>query len=175
MRKILIIEDEIRSAQWMQTYLERAGFKAETANDGQAGLTAARSNNPDLILLDLKLPLINGNELCRILRKESNVPIIMLTSKGSKEDRITGLNEGADDYIVKPFEPEEVIGRINAVLRRTTGQTNIELSCGPIRVDEQKQTVFIDLENIPMTHAQFSVFLVFMKNPDIVLTREEDN
>lgn len=170
---ILIVEDEVRSAQWMKTYLERAGFSAEIAHDGQSGLNAARRIDPDLILLDLRLPVINGNEVCRILRRESDVPIIMLTAKGSKEDRIQGLDGGADDYIVKPFEPEEVIGRIKAVLRRTLGQMKRELTCGPIRVDEEKETVFIGQDLISMSHAQFAIFNVFIKHPDVVLTRRQ--
>ena len=157
----------------MKTYLERAGFRAETANDGRTGLQLARRTSPDLILLDLRLPFMDGNEVCRVLRKESNVPIIMLTAKGSTEDRITGLNEGADDYIVKPFEPEEVIGRIRAVLRRTGGGElySNELSCGPLTIDPSSQLVRIEEEIIPLTNAQFLVLSVFMKNPGVVFSR----
>jgi len=157
----------------MKTYLERAGFKAEIANDGQTGLNTARRIKPDLILLDLRLPLINGNELCRIIREESDVPIIMLTAKGGKEDKIHGLDGGADDYIVKPFEPEEVIGRIKAVLRRSMGQMKKEIICGPIRVDEERETVFIGQEQITMSHAQFAIFKVFIRHPEVVFTRRQ--
>ena len=170
---ILIIEDEKRSAHWLKTYLERDGFRTETAHDGKTGLDLARKTNPDLILLDLKLPVIDGNEVCRIIRKDSNVPIIMLTSRGSKEDKITGLNEGADDYIVKPYEPEEVISRINAVLRRTKGAMTRTLSCGPMQIDVERQLVKIGSDNVPVSHAQFLILEIFMKNPGVVLTRRQ--
>jgi len=155
----------------MKTYLERAGFNAAIAGDGQSGLNMARKLRPDLILLDLMLPVISGNELCGILRRESDVPIIMLTAKGSTEDRIQGINGGADDYIVKPFEPEEVIVRIKAVLRRTMGLMKKELTCGPIRVDEERESVHINDSQIQMSHAQFMIFSVFMNNPGVVLSR----
>lgn len=170
---ILIVEDEIRSAQWMKIYLERAGFTAEIAYDGVEGLNTARRINPDLILLDLMLPRLNGNELCRILRRESSIPIIMLTARGSKEDRINGFDGGADDYILKPFEPEEVIVRIKAVLRRTKGQVQKEMICGPITIDVERETVYVGQNPIPMSHAQFAVLSVFMGHPDIVLTRRQ--
>ncbi|MBI9107011.1 MAG: response regulator transcription factor [Spirochaetales bacterium] len=168
---ILIVEDEARSAKWLKTYLERAGFCAEIAYDGQTGLNIARRINPDLILLDLMLPVLSGTEVCRILRKESDVPIIMLTARGSMEDRINGLDGGADDYIVKPFEPEEVIVRIKAVLRRTMGTMKKKLTCGPISIEEEKETVFIGEQPISLSHVQFAIFLVFIKNPGVVLTR----
>ena len=115
---VLIIEDDRRIATWIKVYFERAGFNAEIANDGQSGLTAARRLAPDLIILDLMLPRLDGIELCNTLRSESDVPIIMLTAKETHNDRIMGLDSGADDYIVKPFNPDEVIARAKAVLRR---------------------------------------------------------
>ncbi len=168
---ILVVEDEVRSAHWLKIYLERAGFSAVIAPDGQTGLNMAREKNPDLVLLDLMLPKLSGTELCRILRKESDVPIIMLTAKGSKEDRIKGLDGGADDYIVKPFEPEEVIVRIKAVLRRTGKRVKTGLVCGPIQLDEETETVLIDGIPTLLTHAQFAVFAVLIRNSGIVLTR----
>ena len=115
---ILIIEDERRIANWIKVYFERAGFTAEVAHDGQAGLSAARSLAPDLIVLDLMLPRLDGIAVCNILRRESDVPIIMLTARETHADRIKGLDSGADDYIVKPFNPDEVVARAKAVLRR---------------------------------------------------------
>lgn len=171
--KILIIEDEVRSAQWMKTYLERAGFSAVMAHDGQDGLDTARRINPDLILLDLMLPRISGNEVCRRLRLESSVPIIMLTAKGGKEDRLNGFDGGADDYIVKPFDPEEVIVRIKAVLRRTSSFVQKKMACGIITVDLDKETVHIGDELVAMSHNQFVILAVFMGHPDAVLTRRQ--
>ena len=170
---ILIVEDEIRSAKWLKTYVERAGFTAETAFDGLTGLKMARSDVFDLILLDIMLPRLNGDELCRILRKESDIPVIMLTARGSREDKINGIDGGADDYIVKPFEPEEVIVRIKAVLRRTRGQVKSLITCGKINVEVDKEAVFMDGEQVHMSHAQFQVLMVFMRNPDTVLSRRQ--
>ena len=168
---ILLIEDEKRSALLMQKYLERAGFRVNTAFDGQSGLNLARKNKPDLILLDLMLPVISGTEICLILRKETDVPIIMLTAKGSREDKISGLDCGADDYIVKPYDPDEVIGRIKAVLRRSKGQLSSRITCGRLSIDQEKEEVFLDGEQIAISHAQFSVLSVFMRNQEIVLSR----
>jgi two-component system OmpR family response regulator len=169
--KILIVEDEIRSAKWMQTYLERAGFITIVAHDGQTGLSIARSEKPDLILLDLMLPVLSGSELCRILRLDSDVPIIMLTAKGSIDDRITGIEGGADDYIVKPFEPDEVVVRINAILRRTMGKMKKILNCGLISVDEECETVYIGKEIVLLSHTQFAILLFLLKNQGVVFTR----
>ena len=170
---ILIIEDEKRIAQWIQVYLNRADFKAEIANDGKEGLRLARSVNPDLIILDLMLPQLSGEELCLILRRESDVPIIMLTSKSSKADRIKGLNGGADDYIVKPFDADELVVRVNAVLRRYKGQVQHLLSCGLLSLDEKSQMLSIDGEPVKLSRAQFEILSVFMHHPNTVLTRNQ--
>ena len=120
---VLIIEDDTRIANWIKVYFERAGFSAEVAHDGESGLDLARNLTPDLVILDLMLPRLHGVELCRILRRESDVPIIMLTAREAHAERIIGLDSGADDYIVKPFDPEEVIARAEAVLRRVKRQS----------------------------------------------------
>ena len=119
---VLIVEDDTRIANWVKVYFERAGFSAEVTHDGESGLALARDIAPDLIILDLMLPRLNGVELCRTLRQESDVPIIMLTAREAPVERVLGLDSGADDYIVKPFDPDEVIARAEAVLRRVKGQ-----------------------------------------------------
>ena len=105
---ILIIEDEVRIANWVKVFFEEEGFSAEVAHDGQTGLDLAQALDPDLIVLDLMLPRLDGMEVCRILRRESDVPIIMLTAREAHSERIKGLESGADDYVVKPFDPEEI-------------------------------------------------------------------
>jgi DNA-binding response OmpR family regulator len=130
--RILIIEDDRRIAELIRRYIEAAGFKALTAFDGNTGLNLARSERPDVILLDLMLPGRSGNDVCRILRRESSVPIIMLTARGAREDKIQGLDGGADDYMVKPFDPDELIVRIRALLRRSRSQVRRRLDCGPL-------------------------------------------
>ena len=141
---ILIIEDDTRIANWVKIYFERAGFSAECAHDGITGLDLARSLVPDLIVLDLMLPGLDGMEICRILRQESDVPIIMLTAKETHADRIGGLVTGADDYVVKPFDPEEVVARANAVLRRVRDKVQQVLTCGNITINETTQFVTIN-------------------------------
>ena len=108
---VLIIEDDARIASWVKVYFERAGFSAEVAHDGESGLALARNLAPGLIILDLMFPRLDGVELCRILRRESNIPIIMLTAREAHAERVIGLDSGADDYVVKPFDPEELIAR----------------------------------------------------------------
>ena len=140
---VLIVEDDTRIANWVKVYFERAGFSAEVAHDGATGLNLARELEPDLIILDLMLPRLDGVELCRILRRESDVPIIMLTAREAHAERIIGLDSGADDYIVKPFDPEEVIARAHAVLRRVKGKVQQVLTSGKITLNETTHTVTV--------------------------------
>ena len=123
---VLIVEDDTRIANWVKVYFERAGFSAEVAHDGESGLALARNLTPDLVILDLMLPRLDGVEMCRILRRESEVAIIMLTAREAHAERIVGLDSGADDYIVKPFDPQEVIARAEAVPRRVKGRVQRE-------------------------------------------------
>ncbi len=116
---ILVIEDDPNTAKLVAVYLEREGFRAVKAGDGETGLSLARKHKPALVILDLMLPRIDGWEVCRRLRKFSEVPVIMLTARGEEVDRISGLTLGADDYVVKPFSPRELVARVRAVLRRT--------------------------------------------------------
>ena len=170
---ILIIEDEKRIAHWIKTYFERVDFTAEVANDGHTGLALALNSSPDLIVLDLMLPGLDGIEICNRVRRESDVPIIMLTAKGTQPDRINGLEIGADDYIVKPFDPEEVIARAKAVLRRTTGKVQQNLTCGGIVLDEKAQTVVVNHASVNLSQAQFALLSTFMRHPNQILTRDQ--
>ncbi|MEJ2039139.1 MAG: response regulator [Desulfosarcinaceae bacterium] len=116
---ILIIEDDPNTAELVRLYLEREGFRAMTAAEGDTGLALAREHCPHLVILDLMLPRMDGWEICRRLRQESEVPVIMLTARGEEIDRVAGLTLGADDYVVKPFSPRELVARVQAVLRRS--------------------------------------------------------
>lgn len=171
--KILIIEDEERIAHWIKRFFEEAGFNVVIAYDGPTGLNSAHTFHPDLIVLDLMLPGLSGMELCRILRDESDVPIIMLTARGGQPDRINGLRAGADDYIVKPFDPEEVVARAQAVLRRTQKVEQCGLLLGGISLDEASQTVIIDGCSIQLSTTIFALLAVFMRHPNQVLSREQ--
>ena len=170
---VLIIEDDTRIANWLKVYLGRAGFSAEVAHDGESGLALARHLMPDLIILDLMLPRLDGVELCRILRRTSDVPIIMLTAREAHADRIIGLDSGADDYIVKPFDPEEVIARAAAVLRRVEGRVRRILTRDNITLDETTRSVTVNDEPVKMSESQIALLSTFMRHPNQVLTRDQ--
>jgi DNA-binding response OmpR family regulator len=172
-RTVLIVEDEPRIAHWLKIRFERAGFSAEVAGDGRTGLALARSRRPHLIVLDLMLPRLDGMQVCRILRRESAVPIIMLTARESHADRIVGLDSGADDYIVKPFDPDEVVARAKAVLRRVDDKVQPVLTCGTIRIDETTRQVTVGDRPISLSRAQFALLAAFMRHPRQVLTRDQ--
>ena len=170
---ILIIEDDRRIANWIKVYFQRAGFSAEIAYDGPTGLAAARRLAPDLIILDLMLPQLDGIAICNILRRETDVPIIMLTAKETYTDRIKGLDSGADDYIVKPFNPDEVVARAKAVLRRVEGEVQQVLTCGAISLNIRTQSLTIDERPVSLSQTQFALLAAFMRHPNQTLTREQ--
>ena len=170
---VLIIEDDKRIANWVKVYFERAGFFAEVAHDGETGLDMARDLLPDLVVLDLMLPRLDGVELCRILRRESDVPVIMLTAKEAPADRIKGLDIGADDYIVKPFDPDEVIARAEAVLRRVKGKVQQVLTSGNITLNETAGSVTVNEEQVSLSRAQIALLATFMRHQNQVLTRDQ--
>ena len=170
---VLIIEDDTRIANWVKVYFERAGFTADVSHDGESGLELARELAPDLVVLDLSLPRLDGVEVCRILRQESDVPIIMLTAREAHADRIIGLDNGADDYIVKPFDPGEVIARAGAVLRRVKDKVQQVLSRGNITLNETTQSVTVDGEPVVLSQAQIALLSTLMRHPNQVLTRDQ--
>ena len=141
--------------------MEEEGFTVEVAHDGRTGLNLARSLAPDLIVLDLMLPLLDGMELCRTLRRESDVPIIMLTAKAGVADRTRGLDTGADDYVVKPFDPEEVVARAKAVLRRVHDKVQQRLSHGRITIDETTRRVTVDEKPVNLSRTLYLLLATF--------------
>ena len=170
---VLIIEDDTRIANWVKVYFERAGFTADVSHDGESGLEMARELAPDLVVLDLSLPRLDGVEVCRILRRESDVPIIMLTAREAHADRIIGLDNGADDYIVKPFDPGEFIARAGAVLRRVKGKVQQVLRRGGITLNETTQSVTVGGEPVVLSQAQIALLSTLMRHPNQVLTRDQ--
>lgn len=172
-RSILIIEDDKRIADWVKIYFERAEFLVEIAHDGKSGLERARVLNPDLVILDLMLPGMDGMDVCQILRLESDVPIIMLTAKGGQRDRVHGLESGADDYVVKPFDPEELVVRAKAVLRRYDGRLKPILTCGGLTLDETTHQARYENQLIDMSQAQFAILATFMRHPNQALSRAQ--
>ncbi len=170
---VLIIEDDTRIANWLKVYFERAGFSTAVTHDGESGLALARNLTPDLIILDLLLPRLDGVELCKILRRESDVPIIMLTAREATAERIIGLGSGADDYIVKPFDPDEVIARADAVLRRVKGRVQQVLTHDNITLNETTRCVTVNDEPVVLSPAQLALLSTFMRHPNQVLTRDQ--
>ncbi len=175
--RIAIIEDEPDIAEVLEYNLEREGFQTFTLLRGDTAMDSLRSDVPDLILLDIMLPGLDGLELCRLLKRDastSQVPLIMLTAKGDEVDRIVGLELGADDYIAKPFSPREVVLRIKAVLRRAQEPTPIpdELVAGDIRLDVPGHRLFIGDDEVTLTATEFRLLSLLMERTGRVLTRE---
>ncbi|GAB4441505.1 MAG: response regulator transcription factor [Anaerolineae bacterium] len=172
---VLVIEDERRIAHWVRAYLEKAGYNALVAYDGPTGLHMARRERPDLIVLDLMLPGMDGMDVCRALRAESDVPIIMLTARGRESERIAGLESGADDYVTKPFSPDELVARVRATLRRAMGQVRAPqvLRAGDICLDLEAHTCTVRDEEIALTPTQFALLETLMLNAGRALTREQ--
>lgn len=171
---VLIIEDESPIAEAVAYTLRQEGYQVLLAEDGERGLSMARTEKPDVIVLDLMLPHLSGLDVCRAIRKESDVPIIMLTAKASETDKVVGMEIGADDYMTKPFSTRELIARIKAVLRRSSGRLKIKgaINFGDLEIDENKQTVFRSGEPINLSRREFALLAFFATNPDQVFTRE---
>lgn len=175
--RILLVEDETAIADSVAYSLKNEGFDVEVAQDGLAGLSLFSSFSPDLVILDLMLPKLNGLDFCRTVRKQSSVPIIMLTAKTEEVDRVVGLELGADDYVPKPFSIRELIARVRAVLRRTEGvqeqDQQMLLVVGSIALDFTRRRVTVDGEVVHLPLKQFELLRVLMMNKDKVVSREE--
>ena len=174
MKTILIVEDETRLAEILGEYLKREGFRTERAKDGQRALELWRAARPDLILLDLMLPLLDGLEVARRVRAESEVPIIMLTARDEEVDKLVGLGLGADDYVVKPYSPREVVARVKAVLRRTNGLTQAgPVSVGALEVDLSTYLTRCHGEEVALTPSEVRLLAHLAKEPGVVRGRAE--
>lgn len=174
-KKILVVDDEKQIVDILRAYLEKEGYGVITAYDGREALDSARRDLPDLIILDLMLPEISGWDVCRELRKESNVPVIMLTARDDTTDKIIGLELGADDYVTKPFDPKEIVSRVRAVLRRSDGisQPKSILKVGDIVVDPDKHSVHRGDKNIELTAIEFEIYRALAENPGRVYSRAQ--
>jgi DNA-binding response OmpR family regulator len=173
--KVLIIEDQVKIVHWLTTFLEQANFEVLSAFDGATGLHIARSEQPDVIILDLMLPDMDGLDVCRALRQRSDVFIIMLTARVEEADRLIGLELGADDYVTKPFSPREVVARIRALLRRANGALTTQpraLMCGPLILDPIRRVCTLDGNPVSLTPTEFAILETFMHHPGIPFTRE---
>jgi len=172
-KKILVVDDEKRIVEILKAYLERDGYQVITAYDGRSALEFSRRDSPDLIILDLMLPEVSGWDVCRELRKETDVPIIMLTARDDTTDKIVGLELGADDYVTKPFDPKEIISRVRAVLRRSDVKpvSKSTINVGEIMIDTNKRLVRRSDRNIELTPIEFDILRVMAENSGRVYSR----
>ena len=176
-KNILLIEDEVKLARFVELELKYEGYSVEVAHDGRIGLDLFEANKYDLVLLDLMLPGINGTEVCRRIRRTSDIPIIMLTAKGEVMDKVAGLNSGADDYVTKPFAIEEVLARMRVAFKRQdrSGESSDDnlLYLNDITIDNSQRLVKYKDETIELTKTEFDLFNYLVQNKNIVLTREQ--
>jgi DNA-binding response OmpR family regulator len=172
-RTILIIEDDLSMAQLVRTYLKHAGYQVEIAETGEEGIEMAQQVKPHLILLDLKLPLRSGWDVCRILRTRADVPIIMVTPQRSEDDRLRGFAKGADDYVVKPFSPRELVARVGAVLRRQLAITTQLIQIETLVIDPRSRKVSVQGALAPLREREFDLLLYLAVHADDVCSRAD--
>ncbi len=175
MKKILVVDDEPKIIQLTQDYLENAGFSVISAGDGERALTVIQVEKPDLVVLDLGLPGMDGLDVCRSIRKTSNLPIIMLTARDEETDKLVGLELGADDYITKPFSPKELVARVRSVLRRSElAQEEREvIRVGDVTLDLPRMQVTVGDEEIELTATEFQLLQALASQPGRIFTRSQ--
>ena len=178
MTTVLLIDDEIMITEPLARALRQAGYDVQVAHNGRDGLALAHSQQPDAVLLDVLMPLMDGWEVCRALRRDSTVPILMLTALGDEVDRILGLELGADDYIVKPFSPRELIARLRALLRRVEldrrpTADDDQIIAGPLRLDLNSHRAFKEGVELPLRQKEYDLLALLLSHPGQVVTRAE--
>jgi DNA-binding response OmpR family regulator len=171
---ILVVDDERNIVQLARLYLGNEGFRVEEAQDGRQALEKVRSLSPDLVILDVMMPELDGLSVCKEIRKTSNVPVIILTARSDDIDKIVGLEIGADDYVTKPFNPRELVARVKAVLRRSNDSLTTEapLEVGDVRLDGPRREVHVDGRPVTLRAKEFDLLAAFMRHPGVVLDRE---
>jgi DNA-binding response OmpR family regulator len=177
-QRVLVVDDDRTVSDVVRRYLERAGYQVTQAGDGAAALAAVARDQPDLVVLDLMLPQIDGLEVCRRLRADPHgVPIVMLTALGEEADRVLGLQVGADDYVTKPFSPRELVLRVQSVLRRHTGRAAVDgggpLTDGALRVDVGRRVARLGAEELTLTIREFDLLVFLMRHPSRAFRRAE--
>ena len=173
-KRVLVVDDDVKTVELVKLYLNRDGYRVFTAYDGVEALRLARESHPDLIVLDLMLPGIDGLAVCRTIRDESDVPIIMLTAKTTNRDKLAGLDLGADDYVTKPFSPKELAARVRAVLRRLPGERGpAEVKHGVLTVDFPKHEAYLAGRPLNLTTIEFKLLGVLAKEPGRVFSRAQ--
>ncbi len=172
-RKILVVDDEAQIVKVLKAYLEKAGFQVITASDGKAAWLAFQSEKPDFMILDLNLPGMDGLDICRAVRRDSNIPILMLTARVEEADRLIGLELGADDYVVKPFSPREVVARVRTIFRRAeAGPAKPDtIQAGELVIDVEQHTVRLAGKLVNLTPTEFGILVTLARQPKRVFTR----
>ncbi len=173
---VLIVEDDNKTASLISLYLKREGYETAVASDGAEGLKLVRQEEPVIVILDLMLPILDGLEVCRRIREFSDVPILILTARGDEFDRVLGLTIGADDYVVKPFSPRELVARVKAMLRRagvTTRNRSGRLKVGALALDTHKHELTVDGRHILLTPSEFKLIRLLMNAPGRLFSREQ--
>lgn len=172
--KILVVDDDKNICDLLRMYLEKEGYEVKTASDGVEGVTAFRMYEPDLVLLDIMMPKKDGWQVCREIRQNSKVPIIMLTAKSEERDELLGFDLGVDEYISKPFSPKILVARVEAILRRSgkTGEDDV-LEAGGIRIDKAAHMASIDGKPMELSYKEFELLTYFLENQGIALSREK--
>ncbi|WIV11571.1 response regulator transcription factor [Proteiniborus sp. MB09-C3] len=176
-KNVLVVDDEVQITKVIKAYLEKEGYIVYTAYSGNEAISTFERKSIDFIVLDLMLPDLSGEEICKIIRVKSQVPILMLTAKAEEEDRVTGLYLGADDYLVKPFSPKELVARIKTILRRTQKDfikaDIIEFNRGDLLIDLNKMELKKSGEQVDLTPTEFKIASTLAQNPNIVFSRED--
>jgi two-component system alkaline phosphatase synthesis response regulator PhoP len=173
-KRVLVVDDDTKTVELVKLYLKRDGYRVLTAYEGIEALRLAREGHPDLIVLDLMLPGIDGLEICRTLRDESDVPVIMLTAKTTDQDKLVGLDLGADDYVTKPFSPRELAARVRAVLRRLPGERGpTDIKHGELTVNFLKHEAFLAGKPLNLTTVEFKLLAALIKEPGRVFSRAQ--
>jgi DNA-binding response OmpR family regulator len=176
MKKVLVVDDEPTLVATLRYNLEREGYQVVTAADGDSGVSLARSDRPDLVILDLMLPMIDGFEVCRLLRREMAVPILMLTAKADEVDKVVGLELGADDYVTKPFSMRELLARVRALLRRAETAPAVDsdlLTVGDLQVDLRRREASRAGRALPLKPKEYELLLFFLRNRGRAFTRDQ--
>jgi len=171
--RILVVDDDAKTVAAVRLYLEHAGFDVDTAGDGRAALERARAEpRPDLVVLDRMLPLLDGLAVCRLVRGESRIPVILLTARTTEADRLEGLDLGADDYVSKPFSPRELVARVRAVLRRTRPEEDEALAVGALAIDLARREVTVAGRAVDLTPRELAILVALARAPGRVFSRE---
>ena len=172
-KKILVVDDETQIVKVLKAYLEQVGYQVVTAVDGKSALAVFQREKPDFMVLDLNLPGLDGLEVCRTVRRQSNIPILMLTARAEEADKLIGLELGADDYVVKPFSPREVVARVRTIFRRASGEVpQAEIvRVGGLQIDLDQHTVTVSGHPVELTPTEFDILVVLARQPKRVFTR----